>query len=185
MTQELWYAVMGQKPTVDGVQWESTYGLGDQYPAYYVSWDDCQEFLTKLNQLTGQTFRLPTEAEWEFAARGGNNSNGYTYAGSNTIDDVAWYYFNAFSGTNTVATKQANELGLYDMSGNVYERCQDWYDSYYSSSPENNPTGPDSGSDRVCRGGSCGADAVYCRVADREDIKPTIRSNHIGFRLAL
>ena len=186
VTQQLWYAVMGQKPTSDGTQLESGYGLGDQYPAYYVSWNDIQEFLTKLNQLTGQTFRLPTEAEWEFAARGGNSSKGYTYAGSNTIDDVAWYTTNSGSKTHTVATKQANELGLYDMSGNVWEWCQDWYSSsYYSSSPSNNPTGPDTGSYRVLRGGSWFGDAAYCRVANRNYYTPTRRGDFLGFRLAL
>ena len=194
VTQQLWYAVMGQKPTSDGSQWSSTYGLGDQYPAYYVSWNDCQEFITKLNQLTGQHFRLPTEAEWEFAVRGGNSSKGYTYAGSNTIGDVAWYKVNSYDkgsgspdyGTHAVATKQANELGLYDMIGNVCEWCQDWYNSsYYSSSPSNNPTGPDSGSDRVLRGGSWISSATYCRVAFRDYITPTNRYSILGFRLAL
>ena len=194
VTQELWYAVMGQKPTADGSQWESTnYGLGDQYPAYYVSWDDIQAFITKLNQLTGQTFRLPTEAEWEFAARGGNSSKGYTYAGSDDLGNVAWYWENIPSqswetagyGTQPVATKQANELGLYDMSGNVSEWCQDWYDSgYYSSSPANNPTGPDSGSYRVYRGGCWNYDAANCRIAFRNYHTPTTRSFNIGFRLA-
>lgn len=192
VTQQLWYAVMGQKPTSDGSQWSSTYGLGDQYPAYYVSWNDCQEFLTKLNQLTGQQFRLPTEAEWEFAARGGNSSKGYTYAGSNTIGDVAWYRDNIPSqssgtagyGTQKVATKQANELGLYDMSGNVWEWCQDWYGSY-SSSAQTNPTGPDTGSNRMIRGGGWVNYAADCRVVSRGYNTPTFRSSFNGFRLAL
>ena len=184
MTQELWYAVMGQKPTSDGSQWESTYGLGDQYPAYRVSWNDCQEFITKLNQLTGQTFRLPTEAEWEFAARGGNSSKRYTYAGSNTIDDVAWYASNSGGQTHPVATKQPNELGLYDMSGNVCELCQDSYGSY-SSTAQTNPTGPDTGSLRVHRGGSWKYNPTVCRVAHRGNFTTMDRSTFIGFRLAL
>ena len=185
VTQQLWYAVMGQKPTSDGSQWSTTFGLGDQYPAYYVSWNDIQTFITKLNQLTGQQFRLPMEAEWEFAARGGNSSKGYTYAGSNTIGDVAWYTSNSSHQTHPVGTKQVNELGLYDMSGNVWEWCQDWYSSsYYSSSASSNPTGPDSGSGRVLRGGSWNNDAS-CRVAYRSYDTPTARYGSLGFRLAL
>ena len=184
VTQALWYAVMGQKPTSDGSQWESTYGLGDQYPAYRVSWNDCQTFITKLNAQTGATFRLPTEAEWEFAAKGGKKSNGYTYAGSNTISDVAWYTDNSSSTTHAVGTKSANELGLYDMSGNVFEWCQDWYGSY-SSDAQTDPTGPTSGSDRVYRGGRWVSLASYCRVADRNWLNATRRGDGLGLRLAL
>ena len=192
VTQALWYAVMGQKPTSGGSQWSSTYGLGDNRPAYYVSWDDCQEFITKLNQITGQQFRLPTEAEWEYAARGGNKSKGYKYSGSNTIGDVAWYWDNIPSqtsgnsgyGTQPVATKQANELGIYDMSGNVWEWCSDWYGSY-SSSAQTNPTGPTSGSNRVFRGGCWINYAGDCRVAFRGINTPSCRSNDVGLRLAL
>ena len=186
VTQALWYAVMGQKPTASGSQWNSTYGLGDQRPAYYISWNDCQEFITKLNALTGKTFRMPTEAEWEFAARGGNKSKGYKYAGSNTIGDVAWYWDNSSSQTHDVATKQPNELGLYDMSGNVWEWCSDWYSSsYYSSSPSTDPTGPTSGSGRVFRGGSWNYNAGYCRVAYRSLWGADNRSSDLGLRLAL
>lgn len=170
VTQALWYAVMGKKPTSDGSKWSSDYGLGDDYPAYYISWNDCQSFITKLNALTGQNFRLPTEAEWEFAAKGGNMSQGYNYSGSNTIDDVAWYMGNSGGKTHPVATKQPNELGLYDMSGNVWELCSD------KSS---------SGSEREGRGGSWWRDASYCRVAYRSCIFQTSRSSYIGFRLAL
>ena len=184
VTQALWYAVMGQKPTSGGSQWNSTDGLGDNHPAYYVSWDDCQEFITKLNQLTGKQFRLPTEAEWEYAARGGNKSQGYKYAGSNTIGDVAWYTENSSLSTHDVATKQANELGIYDMSGNVWEWCSDWYGSY-SSDAQTNPTGAASGSNRVYRGGCWINGATYCRVANREWYSPTYASRNLGFRLAL
>jgi len=177
VTQELWEAVMGTNP--------SNF-RGSKLPVEKVSWNDCQTFITKLNQLTGKTFRLPTEAEWEFAARGGNQSNGYTYSGSNTIDDVAWYSDNSESKTHVVATKAPNELGLYDMTGNVWEWCQDWYGSdYYSSSVINNPTGPTSGSYRVLRGGSWDYIDTRCRVANRGYGAPTSSVYRIGLRLAL
>ena len=175
VTQELWEAVMGTNPS-------SFKGL--KLPVERVSWNDCQTFITKLNQLTGKTFRLPTEAEWEFAARGGNSSKGYTYAGSNTIDDVAWYTSNSSSKTHEVATKQANELGIYDMSGNVWEWCSDWYGSY-GSDAQTNPTGAASGSCRVDRGGCWNYYATYCRVAYRYRYTPTFTFDSLGFRLAL
>ena len=185
VTQALWYAVMGQKPTSDGSAWSSTYGLGDNYPAYNISWNDCQEFISKLNQLTGLTFRLPTEAEWEYAARGGNKATTQTlYSGSNTIGDVAWYDGNSSSSTHAVAGKSANALGLYDMSGNVWEWCNDWYGSY-SSGAQTDPTGPSSGSFRVLRGGSWFRDATGCRVAYRYGISVSSRYYYNGMRLAL
>jgi len=125
---------------------------------------------------------LPTEAEWEYAARGGKKSNGYKYAGSTTIDDVAWYNNNSGSHTHDVATKRANELGLYDMSGNVWEWCQDWYDSY-SSSSQTNPTGASSGYILVIRGGSRGSNAGNCRVSIRDCLTPS-GSGDLGLRLA-
>ena len=177
VTQELWEAVMGTNPS----NWK-----GLKLPVEKVSWNDCQTFITKLNQMTGKTFRLPTEAEWEYAARGGTKSKGYTYSGSNTIDDVAWYTSNSGSKTHEVATKLANELGIYDMSGNVWEWCQDLYsDTYYSSSVINNPTGPTSGSIRVFRGGSWINFATDCRVAFRNWITPTSTDDFLGLRLAL
>ena len=192
VTQALWQAVMGQNPTSDGSQWSSTYGLGGNYPAYYVSWNDCQDFIRRLNALTGENFRLPTEAEWEYAARGGNKSRGYKYAGSNTLGNVAWYWDNIPSqssgsagyGTQVVATKSPNELGLYDMSGNVWEWCQDWYGSY-SSGSQTNPTGPGSGDYRVYRGGSWYSLARDCRVSHRYSDAPSYRYSNIGLRLAL
>ena len=185
VTQALWYAVMGQKPTADGVQWSYIYGLGDNYPAYYISWNDCQEFITKLNQLTGLTFRLPTEAEWEYAARGGNKATTQTlYSGSNTIGDVAWYDGNSSLSTHIVAGKKANALGLYDMSGNVDEWCHDWYGSY-SSGAQTDPTGPWSGPFRVLRGGSWIYLATDCRVAIRSYGTVTSRYSDNGMRLAL
>ena len=177
VTQELWQDVMGSNP--------SYFSGNPQRPVERVSWNDCQEFIKKLNQLTGKNFRLPTEAEWEYAARGGNKSMGYKYSGSDTIGDVAWYTNNnSGSPTGDVKTKQANELGIYDMSGNVWEWCQDWYGSY-SSGSQTNPTGPSSGSDRVLRGGSWDGGTRTCRVSIRFDINPTYDYGNFGLRLAL
>ena len=176
VTQELWQAVMGTNP--------SYYSGNPQRPVERVSWNDCQEFIKKLNQLTGKNFRLPTEAEWEYAARGGNKSQGYKYSGSNTIGDVAWYYDNSSSRTHDVKTKAANELGIYDMSGNVWEWCQDWRGSY-SSNSQTNPTGPSSGSSRVYRGGSWYSRARNCRVSFRNSNDPDSGSNNLGLRLVL
>ena len=173
VTQELWEAVMGTNP--------SSF-KGSQKPVERVSWNDCKEFITKLNRLTGKNFRLPTEAEWEYAARGGNKSKGYKYSGSNTIGNVAWYTDNSGSTTHNVKTKSPNELGIYDMIGNVWEWCEDWYDSY-SSGSQTNPTGPSSGSHRVSRGGSWSYSASYCRVSNRNFGSPGIRGNFLGFRV--
>jgi formylglycine-generating enzyme required for sulfatase activity len=175
VTQELWQAVMGSNP--------STFS-GANLPVERVSWNDCQTFISRLNQLTGKNFRLPTEAEWEYAARGGNKSKGYKYAGSNTSGDVAWYIDNSSNKTHPVKQKQANELGLYDMSGNVWEWCQDRYGSY-SSSAQTNPTGSATGSYRVYRGGSWRYDAGGCRVSARRNFGPTETSHDLGLRLAL
>ena len=187
VTQELWEAVMGKSLSqIASENGKETYGVGANYPMYYISWNDCQAFITKLNNLTGKNFRLPTEAEWEYAARGGNKSQGYKYSGSNTIDDVAWYDTNSAGTTHPVASKAPNELGLYDMSGSVLEWCSDWYSStYYSSSSQNNPTGPASGSYRVFRGGSWDYHAGYCRVSFRDYTSPTKRFTFLGLRLAL
>ena len=177
VTQKLWKAVMGNNPS---------YFKGDDLPVENVSWNDVQEFLRKLNAMTGKRYRLPTEAEWEFAARGGNSSRGYKYSGSNSLGSVVWYTDNSGSRTHAVGTKSPNELGIYDMSGNVREWCQDWYrDSYYGSSPRNNPRGPNSGWYRVYRGGSWNFNAWYCRVSIRYYYAPAYRNNNLGFRLAL
>lgn len=175
VTQALWKAVMGNNPS---------FFKGDNLPVEQVSWDNCQLFIEKLNSLTGKTFRLPTEAEWEFAARGGNKSNGYEYSGSNNIDEVAWYNGNSGDETHPVKTKAPNELGIYDMSGNVREWCQDWY-GLYSSSSLTNPLGSSSGSYRVIRGGSWDNNAASCRTANRYYGTPSARGGDLGFRLAL
>lgn len=185
VTQALWEAVMGSEPIYNG-GWESKYGRGNDYPAYRISWNDIQEFIRKLNQKTGKNFRLPTEAEWEYAARGGNKSNGYKYSGSNTINSVAWYWNNGDKKTHIVKTKSPNELGLYDMTGNVWECCSDWYESdYYGKSPSSNPQGPSSGSYRVSRGGSGNDRARYCRVSLRDYRFLDSRRDDAGFRLCL
>ena len=175
VTQALWEAVMGSNPS----NWK-----GSNLPVETVSWDDCQTFIRKLNALTGKNFRLPTEAEWEFAARGGNNSRGYKYAGSNNIGHVAWYWNNGGEKTHVVGTKSSNELGLYDMSGNVWEWCQDWFGSY-SSASQTNPTGASSGSYRVLRGGCWFNYARSCRSSGRIINTPGGRYNDNGLRLVL
>lgn len=175
VTQALWQAVMGSNPSCF---------KGDDLPVERVSWNDCQDFISKLNAMTGKHFRLPTEAEWEYAARGGNKSRGYQYSGSNTLGDVAWYGDNSGSKTHAVGTKQPNELGIYDMTGNVDEWCQDRYGSY-SSSPQTNPTGAASGSDRVTRSSDWFFSAWNCRTSGR-GVKPSgIRFNYLGLRLVL
>jgi formylglycine-generating enzyme required for sulfatase activity len=179
VTQKEWRDVMGSNPS-------SFKNCGDDCPVESVSWNDVQEFIRKLNQKTGKKYRLPTEAEWEYAARGGSQSKGYKYSGSNNIDNVAWYTGNGGSKTNPVGRKQPNELGIYDMSGNVWEWVSDWYGSnYYGSGVNNNPTGPSSGSYRVDRGGSWFNFALICRVANRDYGHPDGRDSGLGFRLAL
>ena len=175
VTQELWEAVMGSNP--------STY-KGAKHPVERVSWNDCQDFIRKLNAKTGRQFRLPTEAEWEYAARGGNKSKGYKYSGSNEIDKVAWYGNNSGGTTHDVGRKSPNELGLYDMSGNAWEWCEDWYGAY-SSSSQSDPKGPSSGSNRVCRGGSWFSLARDCRVSYRNFHSPGFTNFNLGLRLAL
>ena len=175
VTQALWQAVMGSNPSEF---------KGDNLPVEYVSWDDCQVFINKLNSMTGRKFRLPTEAEWEYAARGGNKSRGYQYSGSSKISDVAWYDGNSGSKTRLVGTKQANELGIYDMSGNVWEWCQDWK-GVYSSSSQTNPINAVSGSNRVYRGGSWDYFARFCRSSCRNYVTPGYRYGNLGFRLVL
>ncbi|MDE7407542.1 MAG: formylglycine-generating enzyme family protein [Muribaculaceae bacterium] len=168
VTQRLWSAVMGNNP--------SNF-KGENLPVENVSWYDCQEFVDRLSRITGRIFRLPTEAEWEYAACGGNKSRGYTYSGSNDVYRVAWYTENSSSTTHPVAQKLDNELGIYDMSGNVWEWCSDNYSSNYSS--------PRNSSNRVNRGGGWGSNAAHCRVAYRYFDAPGLRSSRVGLRLAL
>ena len=180
VTQQLWRAVMSSNP--------SNHTGNPLCPVERVSWNDCQTFIAQLNDITGMSFRLPTEAEWEFAARGGNKSNGYKYAGSNDVNEVAWFWDSTLGASNMtrpVATKLPNELGLYDMSGNVYEWCSDWYDNYYNTDATINPQGPSSGTHRVYRGGSWQGGSRFCRVSSRKGEKPTILSNWTGLRLAM
>ena len=176
VTQAEWQAVMGSNP--------SRFTGDSRRPVENVSWNDCQEFIRKLNAMTGKRFCLPTEAEWEYAARGGNRSRGYKYAGSDYIINVAWNTDNSCSTTHPVGTKSPNELGLYDMSGNVWEWCQDWCGSY-SSNSQYNPIGPASGSSRVCRGGSWCNGARRCRVSNRFNYAPGNCHSYLGLRLVL
>ena len=178
VTQDLWQAVMENNPS---------YWIGDKLPVETVSWEDCQKFIKKLNVITGKNFDLPTEAQWEFAARGGNKSRGYLYSGSDNLAEVAWY---SSDQTHQVATKKSNELGLYDMSGNVCEWCKDWYYSdcysaYYTYSAQDNPQGPRSGNFHVLRGSSWRDLGWHCRVSCRDFNFPDSRDSNVGLRLVL
>ncbi len=175
VTQALWQAVMGSNP--------SHFKFPDR-PVEEISWNDCKTFIEKLNQLTDKQFRLPTEAEWEYAARGGGNSHGYKFSGSDNVDDVAWYTDNCGGETHAVKTKAANELGLYDMTGNVLEWCSDWM-AAYTADTVSNPQGPAAGFKRVLRGGSLYNDARRLRVTRRSEYNPTFTDYSVGFRLAL
>jgi formylglycine-generating enzyme required for sulfatase activity len=198
VTQGLWEAVMGTPSPAS-----NAYGKGASFPVYNVSWEDIvgrsgrvgyilngisyytDGFCYKLSQLVGggKQFRLPTEAEWEYAAKGGQQTHNYDYSGSNTLGDVAWYEGNSGGKTHAVGTKAANELGIYDMSGNVWEWCGDWYDGSYPSGTSN-PTGASEGSSRVARGGSW-TFASYCRVSNRDYYAPSYSHYRLGFRLVL
>ena len=191
VTQELWEAVMGttvnqqrRKAEADCGYDLDLGGVGNNLPMYYVSWDDCQEFIAKLNEMTGKNYYLPTEAQWEYAARGDNKSRNCIYSGSNTIDQVAWYGLDYTEDVKPVASKMPNELGIYDMSGSVWEWCHDWYDEY-PSKKQVDPRGPAYGSTRVNRGGNWLADANFCRVATRDSNESGERIKGLGFRLAI
>ena len=176
VTQELWKAIMGT----------TTNSIASQHtPVGNVSWNDCQVFIKQLNKQTGFYFRLPTEAEWEYAARGGQHSHGYTYAGSNTIDSVAWYGRNSNSQLHNVGTKLPNELGIYDMSGNAWEWCADYYGAY-TAEAQTNPQGPQTGTGRVLRGGSFNTvAATRCTATYRQSRTEDYPDTHISFRLVL
>ncbi|MDR2813953.1 MAG: formylglycine-generating enzyme family protein [Prevotellaceae bacterium] len=176
VTQAQWEAVMGSNP--------SSFKKGGSYPMEMVSWDSVQAYLTKLNALTGKSYRLPTEAEWEYAARGGSKSKGYLYSGSSKIDDVAWYFDHIGNPMPAVGEKAPNELGIYDMTGNVWEWCNDWYGNY-SAEVATNPTGHEAGSYRVLRGGGWDSPAAYCRVSYRNGGIPGYGIAGLGFRVAL
>lgn len=177
VTQGQWQKVMGRNPSHFS-------NCGDNCPVENVSWDDIQDFISRFNRQTGRNYRLPTEAEWEYAARSGGKSQ--KYAGGNDVDSVAWYSSNSGGKTHPVGQKRPNGLGIYDMSGNVWEWCKDWYGSdYYSQSQRDNPTGPSSGSYRVDRGGSWVLSAAYARASYRFRYDPDDRGNSLGFRLAL
>ncbi len=180
VTQGLWHAVMGTNP--------SEFSGDDRLPVESVNWDECQEFITKLNEMVecpnGYEFRLPTEAEWEFAARGGNSSKGYIYAGDDNVASVAWHSGNSASTPHPVGLLKPNELGLYDMSGNVDEWCSDWFTNYTSEALVD-PAGPASGTRRVHRGGSWKYSNAACRVSMRNSGTPITSMNNVGLRLVL
>ena len=175
VTQAQWEAAMGSNPST--IQ-------GDNLPVENVTWEQVQEFITLLNENSGLNYRLPTEAEWEFAARGGNNSEGFIYSGNSVLGACGWFYSNGESTTHEVGTKFPNELGIYDMSGNVREWCYDWFD-YYSSESQENPQGPSDGYLKVNRGGSWTTPAVNCRNSYRHSNYPYESSQDLGFRLVL
>ena len=187
VTQSQWEKVVGtsiyQQWTKADISGSPSRGVGPDYPMYCVSWDEAMEFCRLLSNKTGRTYTLPTEAQWEYAARGGNKNEGAKYAGSNMIDAVAWYSENSGSSTHIVGSKRANALGIYDMSGNVWDWCKDWYANSYVSYDTNNPVGPSSGSSRVVRGGSWDYTASFCRVANRNYISPGNRDYNLGFRV--
>lgn len=174
VTQEVWDAVMGN--SFSRVK-------GTKLPVNNICWDDCQEFILKLVLMTGINFRLPTEAEWEFAARGGNKSNHYGHSGSNTIDSVAWYRYNSGENLHPVGQKSPNELGLYDMNGNVWEWCYDYF-GIYSSAIQTDPRGVPNSSTNVTRGGSYLEIVEECRVSSRYGQNPSTKSPYCGLRLA-
>lgn len=177
VTQGLWKAVMGNNP--------SYFCNGDNFPVEGVSWNDCQEFIQKLNAKTGKKFSLPTEAQWEYAALGGRKSLGYTYSGNNSISIVGWYDSNCDNTTHRVKALSANELGLYDMTGNVYEWCQDWYADRYESNSLTDPIGPNYGTLRVVRSGSWKSKSRNCRVAYRFKYAPDYKFRNLGLRLCI
>lgn len=189
VTQSQWEKVVGtsvyQQWQKAGNSGSPTKGVGSDYPIYCVSWEEAMEFCRLLSNKTGRTYTLPTEAQWEYAARGGKRAEGTKYAGSNMIDAVAWYKDNSGNNRHRCGSKCANALGIYDMSGNVYEWCKDWYSSSYTSYDTNNPTGASSGSYRVLRGGGWYSSATNCRVALRKYCSPGYRNSDLGFRVVL
>ena len=191
VTQAQWEKVMGTSiyqqgnKTYPGIVFTAC-GVGPDYPMYCVSWEEAMEFCRLLSNKTGKTYTLPTEAQWEYAARGGKYNDDTKYAGSNMMDEVGWYWDNSGNNSHSVAKKHSNILGIYDMSGNVSEWCKDWYSDSYIYYDTNNPTGPSSGSrGRVERGGSYRHDASYCRVSSRGDSYNSSGCDKVGFRVVL
>ena len=179
VTQGQWEAVMGSNPSIFD-------SCGSDCPVEQVSWNDIQDFIDELNAQTGKNYRLPTEAEWEYAARAGTTTKWYCGDSESCLDDIAWYYDNSGNKTHPVGQKTPNAWGLYDMSGNVLEWVQDWYDRYYyDTSPSTNPEGPSSGSLRMLRGGSWYDSASFCRSSIRLSSFPSSGIIYVGFRLAL
>lgn len=176
VTQRQWTAIMGSNP--------SGFQGCDQCPIDMVSWDDAQRFVEKLNEITGKKYALPTEAEWEYAAKGGLNTKGFQFSGSDNIEAVGWYTANSGRHPHPVGEKAPNELGLYDMTGNVWEWCQDWYNkNYYELRERNNPMGPATGAARVRRGGSWFTQSISCRTSSRNSVKQDYKDDSGGFRL--
>jgi len=175
VTQKEWVVAMGKNPS---------FHRGDNLPVECTSWNDIQQYIQRLNAYTGKNYRLPTEAEWEYAARGGKLQKEYMYSGSDILDDVAWYSGNSDDITQPVGTKKPNDLNIYDMSGNVFEWCSDWYGAYQAI-PQTNPTGPEVGIGRIARGGGVGVDTYYQRVLVRTYAKPENTLMNLGFRLVL
>jgi formylglycine-generating enzyme required for sulfatase activity len=189
VTQSLWRAVMGGTPMPENKQWNEQNGLGNNVPAYNISYFDAEKFVAKLNEIpeiknANIIFRIPTEAEWEFACRGGLYSKGLRYSGSDKVEDVAWFDYISNSKVHPIKEKAPNELGLYDMSGNLFEWCLDWYTRYTSESLIN-PAGPNDGRRRVLRGGCWNYSARNCRVSYRLNDSPQHADNYYGFRLAM
>jgi formylglycine-generating enzyme required for sulfatase activity len=176
VTQKEWHAIMGTTPAPKNCP---------ECPIINVTWHDAKEFIEKLNQLSGINYRLPTEAEWEYAAKGGNKAHGYKFSGGDSAMMVAWYDSTISKEEHPVGEKKPNELGLYDMSGNVWQWCSDWFDEkYYSKSPSNNPSGPSAGTPfKVVRGGSWWGPVKDCRVANRDKFEPDKKDDDVGFRL--
>jgi formylglycine-generating enzyme required for sulfatase activity len=178
VTQQQWRTIMGSNPPKLANE-----GCNN-CPVEQVSWEDVQEYIKKLNQRTGSNYRLPTEAEWEYAARGGTKSKNYAYSGTNSVEDVGWFQKNSDRKTHPVGKKKSNELGLYDMTGNVWEWCQDWFSkSYYSESPASNPVNLTEGEYRVIRGGAADTKSDAARVTDRDAYKPSNKGDFVGFRI--
>ena len=177
VTQAQWYAIMGTHPS---------YFSGADRPVESISWNETQAFVQKLNKQTGKTYRLLSEAEWEYAARGGQKSKGFKYSGSNDLEEVGWYDENSHLETKAVGLKRPNELGLYDMSGNVYEWVADQWHENYNEAPDDGSAWVDGeGANRVIRGGDWVLDARFCRVSFRDNWDPVNRDDYVGFRLAV